>query len=436
MADIRSDFLGIKSPNPFWLASAPPTDKEYNVRRAFKAGWGGVVWKTLGLDPACVNVNGPRYGVVWGPDRRLIGLSNIELITDRPLDLNLREIKSVKRDFPDRAVVVSLMVPCDEASWKTILPLVEDTGADAVELNFGCPHGMSERGMGSAVGQVPDYIEMVTRWCKANSRLPVIVKLTPNITDIRYPARAAKAGGADAVSLINTISSITSVNLDTFSPEPSIDGHGAHGGYSGPAVRPVALRMVGEIARDPETAGLPISGIGGITNWREAAEFMALGAGTVQVCTAAMTYGFKIVQEMISGLEAWMDEKGHPNLDAFIGRASRQMTDWQYLNLNYVTKARINQDLCIKCGRCHIACEDTSHQAITQQVGGKRYFQVIDEECVGCNLCVNVCPVENCITMVPLAVGAVDQRTGQMVEPNYANWTTHPNNPARVMAAE
>jgi dihydropyrimidine dehydrogenase (NAD+) subunit PreA len=395
-----------------------------------------VVWKTLGLDPACVNVNGPRYGVVWGPDRRLIGLSNIELITDRPLDLNLREIKSVKRDFPDRAVVVSLMVPCDEASWKTILPLVEDTGADAVELNFGCPHGMSERGMGSAVGQVPDYIEMVTRWCKANSRLPVIVKLTPNITDIRYPARAAKAGGADAVSLINTISSITSVNLDTFSPEPSIDGHGAHGGYSGPAVRPVALRMVGEIARDPETLGLPISGIGGITNWREAAEFMALGAGTVQVCTAAMTYGFKIVQEMISGLEAWMDEKGHANLDAFVGRASRNMTDWQYLNLNYVTKARINQDLCIKCGRCHIACEDTSHQAITQQVGGKRYFQVIDEECVGCNLCVNVCPVENCITMVPLAVGAVDQRTGQVVEPNYANWTTHPNNPARVLAAE
>lgn len=295
---------------------------------------------------------------------------------------------------------------------------------------------MSERGMGSAVGQVPDYIEMVTRWCKANSRLPVIVKLTPNITDVRYPARAAKAGGADAVSLINTISSITSVNLDTFSPEPSIDGHGAHGGYSGPAVRPVALRMVGEIARDPETVGLPISGIGGITNWREAAEFMALGAGTVQVCTAAMTYGFKIVQEMISGLEAWMDEKGHADLDAFIGRASRQMTDWQYLNLNYVTKARINQDLCIKCGRCHIACEDTSHQAITQQVGGKRYFQVIDEECVGCNLCVNVCPVENCITMVPLAVGAVDQRTGQKVEPNYANWTTHPNNPSRVMAAE
>jgi dihydropyrimidine dehydrogenase (NAD+) subunit PreA len=436
MADIRSNFAAIKSPNPFWLASAPPTDKEYNVRRAFRAGWGGAVWKTLGLDPNCVNVNGPRYGAVWGPDRRLLGFSNIELITDRPLQLNLQEIKAVKRDYPDRAVVVSLMVPCDEESWKAILPLVEETGADGIELNFGCPHGMSERGMGSAVGQVPEYIEMVTRWCKANSRMPVIVKLTPNITDIRFPARAAKTGGADAVSLINTISSITSVNLDTFSPEPSIDGKGSHGGYSGPAVKPIALNMVAEIARDPQTHGLPISGIGGIVTWRDAAEFMALGSGTVQVCTAAMTYGFKIVQEMIAGLENWMDEKDYASLDSFVGRAVGRVTDWQYLNLNYVAKARIDQQLCIKCGRCHIACEDTSHQAITSLVDGKRHFEVIDEECVGCNLCVNVCPVENCITMEPLPAGAMDKRTGRPVDPNYGNWTTHPNNPARVLAAE
>jgi dihydropyrimidine dehydrogenase (NAD+) subunit PreA len=266
--------------------------------------------------------------------------------------------------------------------------------------------------------------------------MPVIVKLTPNITDIRYPARAAHAGGADAVSLINTVSSITSVDLDNFSPEPSIDGKGSHGGYCGPAVKPIALNMVAEIARDPETRGLPLSGIGGITNWRDAAEFMALGAANVQVCTAAMTYGFKIVQEMISGLENWMDEKGHVNLDSIVGRAVPNVTDWQFLNLNYVTKARIDQDLCIKCGRCHIVCEDTSHQAITAKVSGKRHFEVIDEECVGCNLCVNVCPVENCITMVPLAAGALDKRTGQVVDGKYANWTTHPNNPARMVAAE
>lgn len=437
MADLRTDFLGIKSPNPFWLASAPPTDKQYNVVRAFKEGWGGVVWKTLGEEgPPIVNVNGPRYGAIHGPDRRLVGFNNIELITDRTLEVNLREIKQVKRDWPDRAVVASLMVPCEEQSWAAILPLVEETGCDGVELNFGCPHGMSERGMGSAVGQVPEYIEMVARWCKAHTRMPVIVKLTPNISDIRRPARAANKGGADAVSLINTINSITAINLDTFAPEPTIDGKGTHGGYCGPAVKPIALSMVSEIARDAETRGMPISAIGGIATWRDAAEFMALGAGTVQVCTAAMVFGFKIVKEMISGLSTWMDAHGYERLSDFTGRAVPNVTDWQYLNLNYVTKARIDQELCIKCGRCHIACEDTSHQAITHTVAGRRHFEVIDAECVGCNLCVEVCPVENCITMERLPAGATDMRTGRVVEPIYANWTTHPNNPMARQAAE
>lgn len=431
MATLSSTFAGIKSPNPFWLASAPPTDKEYNVTRAFEAGWGGVVWKTLGLDPHIVNVNGPRYGAIWGPDRSLMGLNNIELITDRPLGKNLAEIKLVKQKYPDRAVVVSLMVPCDEASWQGILPQVEETNADGVELNFGCPHGMSERGMGSAVGQVPDYIEMVTKWVKANTRMPVIVKLTPNITDIRYPARAAKKGGADAVSLINTVSSITSVNLDTFSPEPTIDGKGTHGGYCGPAVKPIALNMVAEIARDSDTDDLPISGIGGISTWRDATEFFLLGSGNVQVCTAAMTYGFHIVNELKSGLLEWMNDKDFQDISDFSGLAVGNVTDWQNLNLNYVTKARINQDLCIKCGRCFAVCEDTSHQAIVINSG--RTFEVIDEECVACNLCVNVCPVEGCITMEELQPGMLDKRTGQTVEDSQLSWTQHPNN---VLACE
>ncbi|MCL4140340.1 UNVERIFIED_CONTAM: hypothetical protein GTU68_017706 [Idotea baltica] len=431
MADLSSNFLGISSPNPFWLASAPPTDKEINVVRAFEAGWGGVVWKTLGEDPNVVNVNGPRYGAIYSSDRKLIGLNNIELITDRPLQINLDEIKRVKRDWPDRAVVVSLMVPCEESNWKSIVKKVEDTGADGLELNFGCPHGMSERGMGAAVGQVPEYIEMVTAWCKQYSSLPVIVKLTPNITDIRLPARAAKAGSADAVSLINTISSIISVNLDTMSPEPSIDGWGSHGGYCGPAVKPIAMNMVAEIARDPETAALPISGIGGITTWRDAAEFMSLGAQNVQVCTAAMTYGFRIIEELTSGLSQWMDSAGYNKLDDFIGRAIPNVKDWQNLNLNYIAKAKIDQDACISCGRCHVVCEDTSHQAITSTVNGQRRFEVIDEECVGCNLCVSVCPVDNCITMEQQTSG-VDARTGQTIVSEYANWTTHPNNPSSV----
>ncbi|WP_135504254.1 NAD-dependent dihydropyrimidine dehydrogenase subunit PreA [Roseovarius aestuariivivens] len=433
MADLTTTFIGITSPNPFWLASAPPTDKEYNVRRAFDAGWGGVVWKTLGEEgPPVVNVNGPRYGAIWGADRRLLGLNNIELITDRPLQTNLDEMTRVKRDYPDRALIASLMVPVDEDSWKNILARVIDTGCDGVELNFGCPHGMSERGMGSAVGQVPEYVQQVTEWCKMHSNLPVIVKLTPNITDIRKPAQAAKDGGADAVSLINTINSITAVDLDSFAPEPTIDGKGAHGGYCGPAVKPIALNMVAEIARTPSLSGLPISGIGGVTTWRDAAEFMALGAGNVQVCTAAMTYGFKIVQEMISGLSQYMDEKGFATTADLVGRAVPNVVDWQHLNLNYVTKARIDQDLCIKCGRCFAACEDTSHQAIS--MSSDRTFEVIDAECVACNLCVNVCPVEDCITMEQMQPGSVDPRTGEVVQKDYANWTTHPNNPGRCAA--
>ncbi len=430
MANLNNSFIGIKSPNPFWLASAPPTDKQYNVERAFKAGWGGVVWKTLGEDPHIVNVQGPRYGAIHSNDRKLIGLNNNELITDRPLDINLREIKEVKKKWPDRAMIVSLMVPCNENSWKNILKKVEDTEADGLELNFGCPHGMSERGMGAAVGQVPEYVKMVAEWCKQNTRMPVIVKLTPNITDITQPAKAAKDGGADAVSLINTISSVIGVDLDAMAPEPHTDGKGTHGGYCGPAVKPIALNMVGQIARDTNMQSFPISGIGGITTWKDAAEFLSMGAGNVQVCTAAMTYGFKIIDELTSGLSNWMDEKGYNNIDDFVGLAVKNFTDWQYLNLNYVVKANINQDLCIKCGRCHIACEDASHQAITNLIDGKRHYEVIDEECVGCNLCVNVCPIENCITMDQMTAGT-DPRTGSKINPEYANWTTHENNPSR-----
>jgi dihydropyrimidine dehydrogenase (NAD+) subunit PreA len=434
MANLHTEFVGIRSPNPFWLASAPPTDKAYNVNRAFEAGWGGVVWKTLGEDPPIVNVHGPRYGALLGTDRRVIGFNNIELITDRPLQTNLDEIRQIKRDWPDRAVVVSLMVPCEEQSWKRILPMVEDTGCDGVELNFGCPHGMSERGMGSAVGQVPEYIEMVARWCKSFTRLPVIVKLTPNITDIRYPARAARAGGADAVSLINTINSVMGVDLERMVMSPSVGPQGSHGGYCGLAVKPIALNMVAEIARDAPTAGMPISGIGGIGNWRDAAEFIALGATTVQVCTAAMVYGFKIVQDMCDGLSNFMDAQGYTSVAQMVGKAVPTVTSWNQLNLNHIEKAVINQDSCIQCGRCYVACEDTSHQAITASKDGRRHFEIKEEECVGCNLCVSLCPVPDTITMRRLAPGEVDRRTGKVVVADYANWTTHPNNPMRTAA--
>lgn len=421
MADLSIEFAGIKSPNPFWLASAPPTDKAYNVERAFEAGWGGVVWKTLGEDPAAVNVSS-RYSATYDAFGNVAGFNNIELITDRSLDINLREIEAVKKSWPDRALIVSLMVPCEESPWKKIVKMVEQTGADGIELNFGCPHGMPERGMGAAVGQVPEYVQMVTRWCKQYSTLPVIVKLTPNITDIRLSSRAAHAGGADAVSLINTINSITSIDLDNMVARPDVDGKSTHGGYCGPAVKPIAMNMVSEIARDTHTQGLPISGIGGISNWRDAAEFISLGSGSVQVCTAAMIYGFRIVQEMKSGLSDWMDSKGYEKISDFQGLAVPNTTDWKYLNMNYKVIASIDDDKCIGCGRCYIGCEDTSHQAIKPlaQADGTNKFEIIEEECVGCNLCQITCPVDDCITMVK-----------QDNDQGYMNWTQDSRNPYR-----
>src|SRR5450432_820114 len=283
MADLTVQFAGIRCPNPFWLASGPPANCGEQVMRAFDAGWGGAVWKTIG-EPI-VNVSS-RYSSVDLNGYRMMGLNNIELISDRPIDLNLREISEVKRRYPKHAVIASLIVESRREAWHDIVVRAEDAGTDGLELNFGCPHGMSERGMGSAVGQVPEYTELITGWVKEVARTPVLVKLTPNISDIRMVARAAKRGGADGLSAINTINSITGIDLATLTPRPDVGGQSSHGGYCGPAVKPIALHMVQQIAGD-EQSRLPISGIGGISGWQEAAEFILLGAGTVQVCTAA-----------------------------------------------------------------------------------------------------------------------------------------------------
>ena len=234
------------------------------------------------------------------------------------------------------------------------------------------------------------------------------------------------------MSLINTINSIMGVDPATLTMSPAVGNKGSHGGYCGPAVKPIALNMVAEIARDPLTAGMPISGIGGIGTWRDALDYIALGSGTVQVCTAAMVYGFKIVQEMKDGLSNYMDEMGFKSVSEIVGKAVPTVSDWRYLNFNQVSKAVINQDACIGCGRCHIACEDTSHQAITNLVDGARKFEVIESECVGCNLCVTVCPVPECITMRTVEIGDIDLRTNKKVQAGHADWTTHPNNPMRV----
>src|SRR5882762_7299743 len=276
MADLSIDFAGIKAPNPFWLASAPPANTGEQVMRAFDLGWGGAVWKTLG-DP--IVDTSSRFGSLDVNGSRMVGFNNIELITDRPLEVNLKEIREVKRKYPDRAVVVSLMVESKE-DWRDIIKASIDTGCDGLELNFGCPHGMCERGMGSAVGQEPEVLKTVAGWAVEYSSVPVLIKLTPNIGDILEAGVPAVEAGAHGLSLINTIKSITAVNLDKMVPEPVVGGRSTNGGYCGPAVKPIALHMVAALGRDPRVT-IPISGIGGIATWRDAAEFIA----AVHTCT-------------------------------------------------------------------------------------------------------------------------------------------------------
>jgi dihydropyrimidine dehydrogenase (NAD+) subunit PreA len=409
MADLSVRFAGITSPNPFWLASGPPTNTAGQVMRAFDAGWGGAVWKTIG-EPI-VNTSS-RYGAIDLNGVKMMGFTNIELISDRSFEVNFRELYETKKRYPKNLVIASLMVESRRESWHEMVRRAQDAGADALELNFGCPHGMSERGMGSAVGQVPEYTEMITTWVKEAARIPVIVKLTPNVTDVTQIAAAAERGGADAVSLINTVNSLIGVNLETLTPLPNVGGKSSHGGYCGPAIKPIALHLLSCVAKKVR---IPISGIGGIGYWNDAAEHIAVGASTVQVCTAAMHYGFRIVEDMVDGLSQYMDDHGYRRIDDFRGRAVPNVQDWGDLDLNYKIVAEIHSDLCIGCQLCYVACEDGAHQCIEPKLAGNgkknvngmavHVPRIMEEECVGCNLCALVCPVENCITMKEVDTG-------------------------------
>jgi dihydropyrimidine dehydrogenase (NAD+) subunit PreA len=425
MADLKIDLAGIKSPNPFWLASAPPANSGAQIHRAFEAGWGGAVWKTIGAP--VLNVSN-RYGA-WRQGRRMMAINNVELISDRPIEVNLREIAEVKRAWPDRAVIVSAMVESKPEAWHEIVRRIEDTGADGIELNYGCPHGMSERGMGSAVGQVPEYCEQITRWVMETAKIPVIVKLTPNITNIVMPARAAVAAKANALSLINTLNSIVGVDLETLELTPNIGGKGGHGGYAGQAVKPIALNMLAALGTDDvvSQSGLPISGMGGITTWEDAAQFLLLGASSLQVCTAVMHYGYRIIEDLCDGLSNWMDEKGFVSVADVVGKSLHRVSEFKNFDLSFRAVARIDEAKCVKCNLCYVACNDTAHQCIDLiaadgsivqpyaydvRANGKEDAietrpqpKVREEDCVGCRLCYNVCPVEECIEMVELPSG-------------------------------
>ena len=402
MADLRTTFAGIQCPNPFWLASGPPTNTYGQVARAFDLGWGGAVWKTIG-EPI-INVFS-RYGSVDLGATRMMGFNNIELITDRPIADNLREIAEVKRNYPKHAVIASLMVESKREAWHEMVARTVDTGADGIELNFGCPHGMSERGMGSAVGQVPDYTCQIVEWVKEVATIPVIVKLTPNVTDITYIARAAVKGGADALSLINTINSIVGVDLDTFAPYPSVAGKSSHGGYCGPAVKPIALHLVSAVAADPAVAHPDLRH----RRYRHLARRRGVrGARRRHAAGLHRGHALRLPHHRGSDRRTrHLDGRGgppHAGRRAREGAAQRGEVGGAGSQLPPRGRDRPGQVHRLSAVLHRVrGWRASGHQNLgTGDAGrgrGGPVVEIIEEACVGCNLCSEVCPVRGCITM-------------------------------------
>jgi len=394
MADLSVEFAGLKLMNPFMLTSAPPTATGEMIQRAFEAGWAGVVTKSMALEPA-IDAQPRLARLAMG--NKTIGLENIELTTQRNLEVWVKDIEEIKRHYPDHILFASLMAAVVKEEWHFLIKQVEEAGVDGLELNFSCPHGMPEKGMGSVQGQDPTIAGEITRWAKEVATVPVMVKLTPNVTDIVEISKACEEAGADAISAINTVSAFIGVDLDRLEPLPSVGGTSAFGGYSGPAIKPIGLRCIAQLAKG---TSLPLSGVGGIAGWQDAAEYILVGASTVQVGTAVMFQGYEILEKMKKGLSAYMDEKGFESVARMRGYILPQITAHEELNFGYKVVVAIDQALCSKCGLCYTACLDGGWQAIEME-SRQVYPRVVVEKCDGCSLCLHVCPVEGCISLVP-----------------------------------
>ncbi len=408
--NLAVDFCGVRFPNPFVLAAAPPTDSGEMIARGFDAGWGGAVVKTLGLEHVEVNLVSPMMDGLRYEDKNLIGLENIDLISNRKLNEVLPEVTDIKKRYPDRVVIVSMMAST-EAEWKEIARRVEGAGADMIECSFSCPHGMPERGMGSAVGQSAELTYERAKWVAEAVKIPVLIKLTPNVTDMRPIAQKVKEAGAAGVTCINTVKSLLGFDLDTFVPRPDVYGRSTMGGYSGPAIKPIALRFVAEVAKD---VGIPVSGVGGVVTWEDAVEFLLAGAGTVQVCSAVMRYGYDIVEELIEGMSLYLEDKGLASPADLVGRGLPNLVAHEALSREHKVVASVDEGLCVGCGACVIACRDGGHQALsfTEERRGSDLERVPvpdDEKCIGCGFCRTVCPVSGCISMVERKEPAVKE---------------------------
>ena len=390
MADLSVDFVGMHFPNPFTLASAPPTRTAEMIKRAFAAGWGGAVTKSIALDPA-MDLQ-PRLQPLRHRKRN-IGMENVELSTQLTVEDWQQEIASVKATYPDRPLWASIMDAPVEENWQRLAEAIQEAGIDALEINVSCPHGMPSKGMGAFIGQDAALTGDVVSWVKKVAKVPIVVKLTPNVTDITFVAQAAKEKGADALCTVNTVSGLIGVDLDTLAPVPSVGGVSTYGGYSGPGIKPIALRCVAQIAK---ATGLPVSGLGGLSTWQDAVEFMAVGASTVQVGTAVMWDGYAIIEEMLHGLNGYLDGKGFADLKPVIGAALPKIVEFPEMPLAPRARARVD-DTCNGCLLCITACADGGFQAIS---GLKGEVVTIDgDKCDGCGLCAMVCPL-NSITLV------------------------------------
>lgn len=389
MANLEAFLTGIQFPNPFIVASSPATTNGHMIKKAFRAGWGGAVLKTVGLETTpnpC-----PRMQIV--KDRRnKRGMVNIELITDLTIDQWVDEIKSIRDEFPERPLIASIMGGGRAEDWQAVVEALEPHGVDAFEANVSCPN-FAHGGRGAQLGQDPESLSQAVSWIRKATRKPLWVKLTPNVADISELARVAKAAGADAITATNTLSGMGGVDLETFSPLPSVDGIGTFGGYSGPGLKPVALRCAASIARDIE---IPLIGCGGIEKWQDAAEYMAVGASMVEICTAVMWKGYAIIDKLTKGLSNYCDTHGFHSYIDLVGKARPHLRPYTDIDLQARTLAKVEPDICNGCTLCVAACDSGGFEAIFME---DKKALVDTQKCDGCGLCVGICPID-AITMV------------------------------------
>jgi dihydropyrimidine dehydrogenase (NAD+) subunit PreA len=383
--NLHSEFCGLALENPFLLASAPPTASIEMIDRALKAGWAGVVTKTIKPDYMEIKDARPRFHAVK-EGSRVIGFENFELVSKKDLNYWQEGIEFLRHKWPEKIIIVSIMGDSNEKSWADLAIWAQNSGAHALELNFSCPHGMPEKGVGAAIGQNAQFTGIITEWVVKSVSIPVIVKLTPNVTSVVDIAQAAAKGGASALAAINTVESLSGVDLKSLTPLPNVQGVSTLGGYSGPAVKPIGLRVISQLAKETD---LPLSGMGGISNWYDAMEYISLGANHVQVCTQVMVDGFKIIEDLLAGTINYMEEMGFSSLDDFRGAALEKITSHQALNKTSDLVPVVNNEFCTKCGKCVISCRDGGYQAISFT---NKKIVINAEKCDGCGLCTFVCP--------------------------------------------